>query len=159
MGIPVTVDSDDLEILLFATAAIKGVEYALKAQKNDPLYEQEKPKLTAAHDRMANLWRGAVRQAAAPDVRDATDEEITRMLELATRHGGKRELLSGEDPRSWREMQSCGWVELGAEINNVSWGASGEITQGRPSTQWIRLKMRGHEAIAKSSASAPPPRK
>jgi hypothetical protein len=154
MSVPVTVDSDDLEALLFCTAAIKSVEAALKAQSNDPLYEQAKPRLTAAHDRIANLWRGAVRQARTPATRDATAEEVIRLLELAACHGGKRILRTSEDPREWREMQSCGWVELGAEINTVSWGASGEVTQGRPPLQWVRLRMKGHEAIAKAEPEA-----
>jgi hypothetical protein len=40
MGVPVTVDSDDLEALLFATGAIEKIEFALQADRIDPQAQQ-----------------------------------------------------------------------------------------------------------------------
>jgi hypothetical protein len=57
MGKLVTVDSDDLEAMLMAKAAIKGVESALAVAKNDVFVQRVAPRFAAAHDEIARQWR------------------------------------------------------------------------------------------------------
>lgn len=67
MGIPVTVDSDDLETLLFNAAVVKDIESALKARTRDPFTKQHLGLLTEAQERVEKLWRGALRAKSDAD--------------------------------------------------------------------------------------------
>ena len=70
----VEVDLGDLETIVFATAAIKSIENALQARKQDPFV---KPHLAyaEAHDRLVGAMNGARRATA--DTKTAWDGDLT----------------------------------------------------------------------------------
>lgn len=86
----VTVDLEDLETIVFATAAIKAIESALANRRSDP-FVQSHLDYTAAHDRLASAMRNATRAAAGTLV--AFDEPLTKTEASALRY-----VLDATDP-------------------------------------------------------------
>lgn len=74
----VSVDADDLEVLLFSTGAIKDMEHVLKARERDPLVKSAASRLTDAHDRVTGAWRRAKR----PEPEAPTAEDIVVLREM-----------------------------------------------------------------------------
>lgn len=153
MGVPVTVDSDDLQALLFTNAAIKSIEHALKAQKEDPLFEQAAPRFTAASDNIARAWRDATRRRDMPELfRNPTQAELRDLSDafldeheigLLGRYKSKVEW----NPLHSRELVSMGLVELGNSRERIIW-ADGQTTHGpNPPRVFARLTQRGVDAL------------
>ncbi len=119
MSTPVTVDSDDLKTLLFATAAIKGVENALKQAKDDPFLMDLTPPLTEAHDRLAKAWRGAERKATMPErFSPATEQEIKQLQAWWPKHEDDSEELFRFQPRRAGELPQPSHAALAAEATS-----------------------------------------
>ncbi len=71
----VTVDSDDLEVLLFATGGIKDLEAGIRnlenllgGRKHNPMVSAAVSKLEAVHDRLSTAYRRAKREVDMPKV-------------------------------------------------------------------------------------------
>lgn len=79
----VTVDSDDLEALLFATSGIKDLENALDQRKRNPIVQSTKGKLEGAHDRLSIAWRRAKREASWPK-KVVTERDIADLRAMFT---------------------------------------------------------------------------
>lgn len=101
MGKPVTVDSDDLEALLFSTGGIKAIEDALQQRSEDPLVLQAKPRLTAAHDRLTAEWRRQLRGPGYPGNPTALNEP----LDVTARAALRRFVIPPQQGARWWE----GW--------------------------------------------------
>lgn len=155
MGVPVTVDSDDLQTLLFATAAIKSVEVALKAQKNDPFAEQALPRYTEASDNLAKAWRDATRRRDMPQLfRDPTPHELSVLRsiffddspdpDMADRLKRTSIVWLSHHPRS---LVSLGLVELGNERYQIIWGDGRVSAAPFPPKVFARLTWRGIEVL------------
>jgi hypothetical protein len=149
-GVPVTIDSDDLEALLFSTAAIKSVENALIAQKRDEQFKSAAGRFSAAHDRAANAWREATRRRDRPELfREPTAKELEelRRLDLAGARGPQGiEVNVG----SLRHLLGPGWIEFGVHRQQVNWTGSGAVWQHETAAPRCRLTARGIDELGKA---------
>lgn len=167
MGKPITVDSDDLEALLFSTGAIKALEAALVQAKDDPLVEQAKPRLTAAHDRLAADCRRGLRESGYPGSRDVLDEPIGKAdaqvlfrfwrlpmgAYAASLADGLIPVLYGDKdvprPRGYDGLHQRGMLEFGAIFEIILWGDSQERSRIDKPIQAVRLTEQGRQALSK----------
>jgi hypothetical protein len=114
MGVPVTIDSDDLRKVVFAAGGVKLVEQALAGWNEDPL-RQETSELT-----------GAVNRAAA---------ELRRVQRAADKYP-KPEAF---EPPTSRELNAL--RELNSRLGGLGWGfANGDVTWLVKDTATLRLK-------------------
>jgi hypothetical protein len=148
MGVPVTVDSDDLEALLYATAAIRGIENALASAQRDPMFEIAKPRFSAAFDAVANAMRGAIRSATMPNImRDPEGEDLQVLLHLA-RACAVAGVTVLSKPHMFRHLVGMGVVEIGPHDERVVFASgSGDIWHRRSPDQRIRVTQRGFDFI------------
>lgn len=148
MGKPVTVDSDDLEAVLFTTAAIKSIEAVLSQRRDDVQVKQAAPQLAAAHDRIATAWRRATRVQQDPlwDV-PLTQAEVILLARI------RDEGPVWEGPlQSLRTVRQKGMVEVGDLVEVRRWG---DIPHETTVLGVIaRLTARGMDALA--ALPAPP---
>lgn len=91
----VTVDTDDLEALLFATGGIKDLEGGIKAlenllagRKNNPMVRSASGKLAAAHERLSTAWRRAKREVDMPAI-TVTEADIIQLRAMFVDRFGK----------------------------------------------------------------------
>lgn len=66
MGVPVTVDSDDLEKVVMATGVIKQIDHLIRQQKSDPFVPKDETSVAQAHERLAAEMRRAKRSDVHP---------------------------------------------------------------------------------------------
>lgn len=156
MGIPVTVDSDDIGTLILGTAALRDIEVALTTCNRDPAVMASKPKLAAAHDRISNAWRGALREKQYPErFTEARPDEVESLKALARGGAANPNGAHFADVTTRRGLMVRGFIEYGVKREQVMWGSSGQVT-GHDSPDWkIRLTPRGFAAIADVEIEAP----
>ncbi len=160
--VAVTLDSDDLEVLLYATGAIKAVEAAVAGQTKDEQFLAAKPKLTAAHDRAANAWRAATRKRDRPEVfRDPTPDEVILLKQLYDYGANLPQGIDvdvgailaphvpGSNPRSLRPLMVAGFLEFGQHQERVLWSSSGNHWSSESPSPRCRLTPRGMAEIEK----------
>lgn len=145
MGVPVVVDSDDLEVLLFATGCVKAMEAAVQAVDRDQQFKMAKPKITAAHDRVANAWRGATRKRDMPNiVRDPTKGEVEELVMLADAGAAREDGMEVEKPHLYQRFVGMGLVEIGVHDERIQWNVgSGAVWSARSPLQRMKLTARG----------------
>lgn len=124
MGKSVTVDSDDLQTLLFATGTIKQIEAAIKQHKQDHQVMMAQDNLTRAHDTLAKAWRNAVRVIEDPIYNDpltAKELEYLKLVDSVSR------VIQTEDLTSElvRTLRRKGMLELGVRSTQTNWGDTG----------------------------------
>ena len=123
MGNPVTLDSDDVEVLLNAVGAAKEIERILKAVKQDPamIRLEAKGVIDAALDRV-NRARGlAIREAPAEPPRGwkPTDEQAKTLDRLWA--AGESGVASSE-VESYATLRQHGLVVAGQVNEYITWG-------------------------------------
>lgn len=135
----VHVDSDDLEILLMATGVIKAMESAIKTATADEQWRAAQPKITAAHNRLVDAWRGALREQQYPEpIKKPSPQELAMLRGLADQ-GATAELgMPVDNPHFYRQMIAHGLVKIGSLQSRVLW--DGETVNVTHSAQ-PRLKL------------------
>lgn len=84
MGKPVTVDSDDLEVLLVASAATREIEKMMRTFANDPAATRVQGKIMETHARL-NKQRGeAIRETDNPAPKRFSESILRCLRMLAT---------------------------------------------------------------------------
>jgi hypothetical protein len=154
MGKPVTVDSDDLETLLFTTGVVKQVEAAIAGQARDPLAFAAQPKLTAAHERVTATWRRALREPPPAPL----PGDIAELHRLFMQDGGLTyEAVANHYPQ--RLAQTLQLVEAGPIWDGIKidWPAPA-TPEFRPAPSdprnlryAVRLMPRGEEALRQAA--------
>lgn len=149
MGVPVTIDSDDLSVLLHGVAAIKNVEIALRQRDNDHDFALAKPKITEAVERVENAWRGALRKETMPQVyRDPEGDDFTVLLHLARAGADFVGGIPVFGPEVFRKFVGMGLVEIGVHDQRVVFSSgSGAVWSNRSPDQRLRLTARGKEFV------------
>jgi len=160
----VTVDHDDLETIIFATAAIKAIEGALAARKTDPFV---RPHLdyTAAHDRLATAMRNAKRaenQDTLVKFDDPlTGEEMAALTEVHEATTGKyasrfmvlsRKKKAPEDNQAmsvYDQLSAKGCVQMGVLVHGVIWAGAASPELESEAAFGIKLTDRGREKLEK----------
>ena len=107
MGIQVTVDSDDLEKLLYATGAIKQIEHALLNRKSDPFYQSAVNGIASAHERLNKAWNNARRDCNSTAVNISTYElqELKNISTIGATHKMDDALV--------KSLRTKGLIEMG----------------------------------------------
>lgn len=140
------------------------VESALRVDAKDPLAVLVKPEYTAAHDRVANAWRGALRERDMPQrFEPATPDEIAMLQKLypaPQRHEGESEIDyeirrfciretdgTAVNDRHIRPLMANGFIEFGIRREIIMWSSSGENHIYDMPRRMMRITMRGIRAI------------
>lgn len=161
----VTVDLDDLTTIVFATAAIKGIEAALSQRKRDPFVT---PHLdyTEAHNRLAAAMRNATRAAAGTLVEwngELSPPELKLLQEVAEWEDNDPREKEGlyyflhpqlKMPRGAAAMSvvdvlaSRGCVQIGVIVDGVIWSGE-DSAKIQPSSRgyYVRTTPRGREKL------------
>lgn len=155
MGKPVTIDSDDLETLLYSAGAMKHIEQALYAAKHDFLYDLAKPKIAGVADRVNHERLKAPayeRPVVAADLQPA-DQELIRHLFRDEEGGlstpmirvGPGDDMVVEDLHNLREF---GLVEMGVIIAGVRWAANTDLSDAKDGSYALRLTGMGQNVLS-----------
>ena len=171
MGKPVTVDSEDLEALLFAAGGIAVIERAIDGYRTDMLVQQVKPRLTAAHARASAAWRQQTREVDPAASEPPTDEEIRQLNAMFPARVGDPSSPDDEDLMrpaviEWSDMPAVrslrlkGLIEFGNRF--IAWPGEGQTPDFRPGfpTYPCRLTAKGEgvvEPAAQHAAIEPRP--
>lgn len=145
MGVPVRVDSDDLETLLFGTAAVKQIEQVVQGLDRDRSVMLSKPKFAAAHDRVAHVWQQsqAMQQPPPP-----TQDQIARVRALFAGAGIKPVRV---DMAENRDLSICGLVVFGERFGGykIDWAPpeGSEFTIDGEIFHVCKLTPRGRMAV------------
>lgn len=124
MGNPVTVDSDDLQSLLFATGTIKQIEAAIQQHKQDPQVRIVQDNLTQAHDNLAKAWRSSVRVIEDPLYNiPVTKSEMTFLKRI----GLSVKTIESEDlvDDLVKTLRRKHMLEVGVRSTQTAWGDTG----------------------------------
>lgn len=154
MGVPVTIDSDDIEKLIFATGALRDVEHALDQSKGDQLVRNGQLGLTEARSRIERAWRGALRTAVKP-LPEITDIDLAALREFVPSWADSK-IGYPVDVRTARygdaqRLMAKGLVELGASRLSVIWSAGASIThKDDPFQQRVRFTQRAADAMTRA---------
>ena len=151
----VTVDSADLETIVFATAAIKAIEGQLAARKSDP-FVRPHLEFTAAHDRLVSAMRNAARGTADTVVKwdgDLDDDEMKMLKAVET--GGlwitPKEKAAGGGFSAADRLAAKGCIVMGQFVRGILWGgASAPELQIDPKGFPLKITERGREKLRKA---------
>lgn len=165
MGIPVTVDSEDLGSMLYATAAIKQIGAAV-AVKDSMAMSQRLPAVEA-QERLERAWRTAQRRADYPErYVPVMPWEISALIDLwprTPRQDGEsadeyqvrlidrflpKRAIGANDP-DLRKLMTRGLIEFGVRRDALIWGTTGDITVRDDPECWIRIAPSCIDAIKK----------
>lgn len=139
MGKPVTVDSDDIEVLLHAAYVGREVEKILSVIKNDPamIRLQAKGKIAEAMDRVSNLRARAIREdpSGVPADWVPSGEQLSTLKRLSA--AGPLG-LSSDEVQSYATLRRYGLVVAGQVNEVVSWG---DKTQSAQACGFQRFKL------------------
>jgi hypothetical protein len=158
MGVSVTVDSDDIEILLNAAAAIRHIEDALNAVRQDPAMVRiyKSGKIGEALDRVNRARGDAIKpahmRAEPPAGWSPTQEEYERLYRLAI--AGPRGLATSE-VAAYTVLRTYGLCMAGQVNVYVSWADKTQEMIGPDGTQRFRITPLGQEAVKKFARKAP----
>jgi hypothetical protein len=150
----VTVDLEDLETLVFTTAALKVIEGALAARKTDP-FVRPHLNFTAAHDRLASAMRNARRAGSGTAVDwdgplTAAETLMLRSIEDMQQFNSPARLQHPEIDL----LAAKGCVVIGQQVNGVIW--PGATAPELEKLAWFAVKItdRGREKLAKIDGKA-----
>lgn len=156
MGKPVTIDSDDLETLLYSAGSMTHIEQALYAAKHDFQYRSAMPKIAAAmeranHERLkalayekpvqaSDLWPGD-----AETLRKvfASDPEMP-IFPIVIMHSRPEEATINELAR----LRELGLVEMGTVLDGIHWADKTDITPANDGRYALRLSSQGQSILA-----------
>ena len=160
----VTVDLDDLETLVMTTGALKTIEGALNARKNDPFVQQHL-EFSGAHDRLASAMRGARRAGSGTlvDWDEALNAVEIDLLRKIDKDGGRFLERSEKAPQSGEAMSVAdrlaakGCVIIGQYVKGILWSdeKAPRITVD-PIGFPVKMTQRGREKLAKIDAAKEP---
>lgn len=143
MGVPVTVDSDDLKALLDAGLVLKNVARAMNP--TEKLSENAIEAAAQAHDRMAGQYRRALRGDGLPP---PTEHELEELRFLFPDNDGFEIIIPGLVPR-FQPLNTKGLIEFGHPMGGVKWSNSGDdlgLTTSQTEV-YVRLTAKGYAAL------------
>lgn len=130
-----------------ATGVIKAMEAAIKTATADEQWRAAQPKITAAHNRLADAWRGALREQQYPELfKEPTPTEVAMLRGLADQ-GATAELgMPVENPQFYRKMVGNGLVKVGSLQSRVLWdGETANVTHS--AQQRLKLTDRARDYL------------
>jgi hypothetical protein len=155
----VTVDLVDLETLVFTTGALKTIEGALQARKNDP-FVQPHLNFTEAHNRLAEAMRNATRGQNDTVVPwDGELDAVERACLSAMAEDEDERLFITITPK-WRlehqeydRLMCKGMIVIGQLVKGIIWGgASAAEIKPDPSGFAVKTTKRGRDKLKKLAA-------
>jgi hypothetical protein len=157
MGNPVTLDSDDVEVLLNAAAAARKIEDILTAIKQDPamIRLQVKGVIGDALDRVNKLRGQAIqpkedrRQPPVGWMPPVEDRERLERLSAA----GPVGMLVGK-PSDYETLRLYGLCVMGNVNSYVNWGDKTQAMIGPSNTLRVKITMQGEAWLTALNGSA-----
>lgn len=127
MGKPVTVDSDDLEVLLAASVGMRKIEEEIKAIANDPvtLRLAARGRIEEAHARVNRARAEAVKDPRDRNPlwgQDPTNNASIKLLKRLWEIGE----ATTDDVRAWDDLRERGFVVMGNGTLLIKWGDGGQ---------------------------------
>lgn len=159
--VTVTVDLKDLETVVFATGALKTIEGALQARKNDP-FVMPHLNFTPAHNRLAQAMREATRASAGTAVGwddPLTLKEAILLGDIVKSADTKDDdllfgvVIPADEKVDFDSLSSKGMIKFGQHLVGVLW--SGEEVprlQVDPDNFSVVIMARGRQAWVKHQA-------
>lgn len=148
MGNPVTLDSDDVEVLLNAAAGIRKVEDALQAIRQDPamLRIYKSGKIGQSLDRVNKARASAIREDYPRPPKDwaPSKEQWQQLTRLSA--AGLNGMIVG-DLGDYSTLRSFGLVVLGTVNEYVNWGDRTQDMIGATTTIRAKLTEEGRQFI------------
>lgn len=156
MGKPVTLDSDDVELLLNVTGIIKNVERALNPVEKTG--EVMRLRYTAAHANIATKWRQALR-ADNPDyafTRVPPTKRDIELLGLLDECGGSHCLVGPNGlqsttaapvSRDWMKLEEKRLIALGQHMEGHKWSDEENVDIKTKPETWARMTEKGYKAL------------
>ena len=157
MGNPVTVDSDDVEVLLNAAAAARKIEDILTAVKQDPamIRLQVKGVIGDAMDRVNKLRGQAIQpkdqRLQPPKGWTPTAEERERLGRLSA--AGPIGVIV-DTPSDYETLRSYGLCVMGNVNSYVNWGDKTQAMIGPSNTLRAKITMQGEAWLTALNGSA-----
>jgi hypothetical protein len=165
----VEVDLDDLEALIYASAAIKNIESAIVTYKRDPFVQQMQGKFLPAQKRLETLVRNAKRSAARRDTVVHFDAPLTEaMAKFLVRLYAQRDQYGYSSIEFSYKLQVDdlavrGMIEPGQYVYGGQWtGDDYPIVRIDPAYLMVRFTVRGEEeatrllALTRTKVALPP---
>lgn len=150
MGKQVTVDSDDLETLLFSTGVVKQMEQIIQQRNGDPFVQIAPAILKAAHDRVAAEWRRVMREPH-PSSNEPVSMDALLFLRQLPMLGGNRlkeithaMMMAGH----YHELHTKLMIEYGNLHEMVYWSSSQERQKlNMVARIVVRMTPRGYQLL------------
>lgn len=144
MGKPVTLDSDDVECLLVASALARETEARFRAMEDDPQFMRTNGKINEAFARI-NRTRGdsiRIEEPFDPEVLGSDDWNLLKKLLEVDR---QRILSVG----SWETLRRFRLVVMGVETITIRWGDKKESVTVDESQgmMYVKLTERGRKLV------------
>lgn len=144
MGKPVTVDSDDLEVILMNTGVAKQVEQLIYQHKNDPFVCKDDAKIGDAHKRLNGELLKAKRIPVYLDYEEPLSAEAFAVL----RHVIDQRFMyvTGTDIKTNHhiaELRRKGYLSLGSIYESVFWADTQTVTRSDKGIFMIAASERG----------------
>lgn len=137
MGKPVTVDSDDLEVLLLASAGARKIEDIIASVKDDPAVMRTKGRIGEVSDRINRLRAEAIKDPLDRDPsydEPPTSMEVKQLKSLAA--AGGRAIVA--DATDWTSLRMKALVVMGHAHELTDWG---DKTRDAVADDRLRVKL------------------
>lgn len=159
----VEVELDDLETVIFASAAIRNIESTIAQAKQDPFVKTHLA-CTEAHDRLVGAMNSARRSAA--DTKIGWDDPLTKeeqklLDEIAdkAKEMGEYHNITAKDrePKKGSAMSvidslaSKGCVRIGQAVSGVVWPGDKQATLAPADFFIVAVTPRGKDKLASQS--------
>lgn len=162
MGKPITVDSDDLLLVLEVTGVIKNLEAAMNGRPQRG--EQHRLKYTRAHQAL-NLAYNRGYRATSPDFaftrEPPTRDDIVLLLILDDGEGspvcvaGMHRQFPDVKLRDWHGLAAKGLIEMGTRFEGFKWANDEREKVSATPDMWARITEKGEEALRMAKTPAP----
>lgn len=142
MGTPVTVDDDDLECLLLASAAAQMIEMQITSFKQDPAFRRQAQKIESAFTRINRARGDAIRVEEPFDYKNLTDSDKETLTFLY----GVKFAHPSDDKLTFEFLRRHGLIMAGQVNQVVTWGDKTQEEYNPPS-QLVKITEKGRNLI------------
>lgn len=159
MGKPVTVDSDDLKVVVMATGVVKEFEKIIEQHKHDPFVSKDEHSITSAHNRLAAEMVRAERGENHPTYNEPISVAAMNLLTdinrtINDRQRGRYSVdpawmrpIGGTAPTGFSELRQKGMIEIGSVFEYVLWQSDPKQTRIDKAEFRARLTDRGEKML------------
>lgn len=150
----VSIEDEDLKVLLFAAGAANAEAVGGPTVVENIQFEEIAGKLPDTVDRVARVWREALRRIDYPErFFPASADELQRMKDLRLNGAGSNfGVDEGLCMGMSRDLLRHGFIEMGVHREQVIW-TDGQTVRRESAARRVRLTKRGFDAMIASDAA------